>query len=74
MRQALPEDTTLLLDEAYIDFSQRNAMSIRLPNTVQVLRELRELEQRGGAVPRCVRVCEGGMAVFIHLTVPHLCF
>ena len=66
MRQALPEDTTLLLDEAYIDFSQRNAMSIRLPNTVQVLRELRELEQRGGqcrGVFLCVSV--GGQFLYI---------
>jgi hypothetical protein len=36
MRGQLPSDTTLILDEAYIDFSPENVVSVRLPNSVQI--------------------------------------
>jgi len=35
-RSWLPEDTTLILDEAYIDFCPNYAVMDRLPNTIQI--------------------------------------
>ena len=36
LRKDLPQETTLIVDEAYIDFSAHNALCVRLPNTVCV--------------------------------------
>jgi len=36
LREQLPPDTTLIVDEAYIDFSPENALCERLDNTVQI--------------------------------------
>ena len=36
LRSWLPEDTTLILDEAYIDFCPNYAVMDRLPNTIQI--------------------------------------
>jgi histidinol-phosphate aminotransferase len=36
LRSELPTQTTLIVDEAYIDFSPENVLPVRLPNTVQL--------------------------------------
>ena len=36
LRSELPAQTTLIVDEAYIDFSPENVLPVRLPNTVQL--------------------------------------
>lgn len=36
LRASLPAETTLILDEAYVDFARDKAVGKRLPNTVQL--------------------------------------